>query len=74
VRETTQVEGLLGAVYPLAEEVHRALLGAVFPLTRKQIVWIAHENEAPDTLLSLLSALPEGRFGLDEVTRLLSEG
>ncbi|MCE9666875.1 DUF2795 domain-containing protein [Myxococcus stipitatus] len=49
--------------------LHEALDGAVFPLSREELVWVARENEAPATVLSLLGALPPGEFAsLDAVT------
>ncbi|MCP3105424.1 DUF2795 domain-containing protein [Myxococcus sp. K15C18031901] len=42
--------------------LHEALGGAVFPLTREELSWVARENEASATVLSLLAALPPGEF------------
>ncbi len=57
-------------VYPLAQQVNEALAGAVFPLLPRQLVWVALQNEAPATLVSLLSGLAPRRFGsVDEVIR-----
>ena len=49
-------------VHPLAGEVARALRGAIFPAERTSLVHVARENEAPRTLLTLLSGLPNRRF------------
>jgi hypothetical protein len=45
-----------------AHDVPAALAGAVFPLSAEQLVRVARENEAPGTLLTLLSALPRRSF------------
>ncbi len=49
-------------VHPLAGEVARALRGALFPADRTALVHVARENEAPRTLLTLLSGLPNRRY------------
>ena len=36
--------------------------GAVFPLSVEQLVWLARENEAPASVLTVLSGLPRGAF------------
>ncbi|RKH19994.1 DUF2795 domain-containing protein [Corallococcus praedator] len=46
----------------LAHSLQQALQGAVFPLTAEQLTWVARENEAPSHVVSLLGALPRGRF------------
>jgi len=54
--------------FPLAKQVSEALLGALFPLRRDLLVWVARENEAPPTLVSLFSGLPDRVYrSLDEV-------
>lgn len=61
-------------LYPLAEQVSRALDGAVFPLTRAQLLRVALENEAPTTLVTLFYGLPNRVFRtLDGVQRDLEE-
>jgi Protein of unknown function (DUF2795) len=45
-----------------AHDVPAALAGAVFPLSAEQLVRVARENEAPGSLLTLLSALPRRSF------------
>jgi hypothetical protein len=63
-----QVEG----VYPLAKEVSDALEGTIFPATLDVLVWVARENEAPRTVISLLYTLPRRSFAsLDEVQAML---
>lgn len=49
-------------VSPLDSSLQLALRGAVFPLSVQQLVWLARENEAPASVLTLLSALPGGVF------------
>ncbi len=57
---------------PSAHDVPGALLGAVFPLSAEQLVRVARENEAPASLLTLLSALPRRRFeSVEAVARTL---
>jgi uncharacterized protein DUF2795 len=66
--EPDELEEALGPVYPLARQVASALDGAIYPLTRRQLVLVARNNEAPKTLLSLLEGLPDSHFrSLDEV-------
>jgi hypothetical protein len=58
----------------LAQSLQQALRGAVFPLTAEQLTWVARENEAPAHVLSLLGALPRGRFpSVDTVARVLGD-
>ncbi|XXF75812.1 DUF2795 domain-containing protein [Myxococcaceae bacterium GXIMD 01537] len=65
-------EGREGQSFPLAQPLDAALRGAVFPLSAEQLVRVARENEAPATVLSLLSALPSRQYpSLDGVTRAL---
>ena len=45
------------------QALQQALRGAVFPLSVEQLVWLARENEASASVLSLLSGLPRGSFG-----------
>ena len=40
----------------------QALRGAVFPLSGDQLVWLARENEASASVLTLLSHLPRVSF------------
>ncbi|MFL5321694.1 MAG: DUF2795 domain-containing protein [Myxococcaceae bacterium] len=56
------VDRALATMRPLDEDLSKALLGAIFPLDRSEIVAIARENEAPGTLLTLLSSLQDGPF------------
>jgi hypothetical protein len=64
----------VGPVHPLAGEVTRALSGVLYPAEREALVHVARENEAPRTLLSLLSSLPDRRFVAQaEVVRALEE-
>lgn len=61
-------------LYPLAEQVSRALQGAVFPLTRAQLVLVARENEAPSTLLTLFYGVPNRAYRtLDGVQRAVED-
>lgn len=61
-------------VHPLAREVVRALEGAVYPLSRAHLLLLARENEAPDLILTRLSALPNRLFESEaEVTELVDE-
>ena len=46
----------------LKQSLEGALRGAVFPLSGRQLIWLARENDAPASLLTLLSALPGGSF------------
>jgi hypothetical protein len=62
VQGVSELEERVGPPLPLAQSLHQALLGAVFPLTAEELTWVARENEAPPTVLSLLGALPRGRF------------
>lgn len=72
--QTPVLEMPAATPHPLAGEVDAALRGAVFPLLRDELVWIARENEAPRMLVSLMSALPDQRYGSqDAVVRLLEE-
>jgi hypothetical protein len=59
---TTDLEKTVEGMAPLAQEVSRALEGAVYPLEPSRVVWVARENEAPPTLLSLLSVLRRTRY------------
>ena len=69
------VEGVVAQVHPLAKQVSDALLGAVFPLKRDHLVWVARENEAPQTLVSMIAGLPARIFAsLEDVQRTLDEG
>ncbi len=47
----------------LKRTLQDALRGAVYPLSDRQLVWLARENDAPASLLTLLSGLPGGSFG-----------
>lgn len=59
-------EGTLGPhdlmPQPLLPELSRALEGAVFPLSRSDLIRVARENEAPDTLLTLLEGVPDRTY------------
>ena len=45
------------------------------PLTAEQLSWVARENEAPPVMLTLLGALPRGRFAsVDDVAVALQQG
>lgn len=69
-----ELEEMVHHVHPLAQQVSDALLGAVFPLWRGQLVRVARENEAPATLLTLLSQLPDVCYpSLAEVQEALDE-
>lgn len=69
-----EVEPKAGGASPLAEPVSTALGGAVYPLDRDELIWVARENEAPKTVLALLSSLPPRRFrSLDDVQRAIQE-
>ena len=46
----------------LTRDVSGALAGAIFPLSPEQLLRVARENEAPGTVLTLLSALPRRSF------------
>jgi hypothetical protein len=71
--DMTSLEVEIGPTFPLAEEISRSLAGAVFPLSRQQVIWVARENDAPKTLLSLLHLLPDQMVrSLDEVEQLLA--
>lgn len=62
VQGVSELEERVGQPLPLAQSLHQALLGAVFPLTAEELTWVARENEAPPTVLSLLGVLPRGSF------------
>ena len=65
-----ELERREGQAFPLTALVEQALQGAVYPLGGRQLVQVARENEAPPTILTLLSALPERAFAsLDDVAR-----
>jgi hypothetical protein len=72
-----EVEPSVAPVVPavsLAHSLQQALLGAVFPLSAEQLVWVARENDAPSHVVSLLGALPRGRFpSVDTVAHALSD-
>lgn len=51
------LEKSLGSLHPLARQLSDALEGAVFPLTRRELVLVARENEAPPMLLTLIGGL-----------------
>lgn len=51
------LEKSLGRLHPLARQLSDALQGAVYPLTRRELLLVARENEAPPMLLTLLSGL-----------------
>ncbi|HLL52209.1 MAG TPA: DUF2795 domain-containing protein [Myxococcaceae bacterium] len=75
VATAADVERDVGQVYPLAKQVSEALMGAVFPLRRDHVVWVARENEASPTLLTLISALPDRTYrSLDEVQEAVDQG
>ena len=58
----------------LARSVSDALAGAVYPLDRDQLIWVARENEAPQTVIAHLASLPPRRFrSLDDVQRAIDE-
>lgn len=73
--DATDLEAkLAGGLYPLARQVSEALVGAVYPLARRELVWVARENEAPATLLTLLSDLKAGPYlSLADVQEALEE-
>ena len=52
----------IGLEPSLDQSLHQALRGAVFPLSVQQLVWLARENEAPASVLTLLSGLPAKMF------------
>lgn len=62
VEGVSELESRVGQPLPLAQSLQQALLGAVFPLSAEELTWVARENEAPPTVLSLLSVLPRGSF------------
>ncbi len=62
VEGVSELESRVGQPLPLAQSLHQALLGAVFPLTAEELTWVARENEASPTVLSLLGVLPRGSF------------
>ena len=65
-----ELEREAGQPFPMASLVNEALLGAVFPLGARQLVQVARENEAPSTVLTLLSALAERAYAsLDDVAQ-----
>lgn len=69
-----ELEEMVSRVHPLAQQVSEVLLGAVFPLWRLQLLRVARENEAPPTLLTLLSQLPDACYAsLAEVQEALDE-
>ncbi|WP_164017402.1 DUF2795 domain-containing protein [Pyxidicoccus trucidator] len=68
------LEARVGQPLPLAQSLHEALLGAVFPLTAEELTWVARENEAPPTVLSLLGGLPRGHFASLDAVALALEG
>jgi hypothetical protein len=69
-----ELEQAIGPTYPLARQVSEALAGAVYPLTRGHLVWVARENDAPATLLTLLSNLVDRSYrSLDEVEEQLDQ-
>ncbi len=69
-----EAESKAGGEHPVAKPVSDALGGAVYPLTRDELIWVARENEAPSTVLSLLSSLPPRRFrSLDDVQRAIDD-
>ncbi|MFP2911895.1 DUF2795 domain-containing protein [Pyxidicoccus sp. 3LFB2] len=70
----SELESRVGQPLPLAQSLHEALLGAVFPLTAEELTWVARENEAPPTVLTLLGALPRGRFASVDAVALALEG
>ena len=51
------------SVTPGEVALSEALQGAVFPLSSRQLVWLARENDASASLLSLLSALTGSAYG-----------
>ncbi len=55
--------GPIEVSFPLARQLSDALLGAVYPLQPNELSLVARENEAPATLVTLLSGLPPRRFG-----------
>ncbi len=55
-------DAMTADVHPLAGDVTRALSGLVFPADRRELLFVARENEAPRTLMSLFAALPHRRF------------
>lgn len=60
--------------HPAEKPVSDALGGAVYPLTRDQLIWVARENEAPSTVVALLSSLPPRRFrSVDDVQQAIDE-
>jgi hypothetical protein len=75
VQGVSELETRVGQPQPLAQPLHQALMGAVFPLTAEQLSWVARENEAPPVMLTLLGALPRGRFAsVDDVALALAQG
>lgn len=74
VQGVSELETRAGPPLPLAQSLHQALQGAVFPLTAEQLTWVARENEAPPVMLTLLGALPRGRFAsVDDVAVALEQ-
>jgi hypothetical protein len=51
------------SVTPGEVALSEALQGAVFPLSCRQLVWLARENDASSSLLSLLSSLTGPAYG-----------
>ncbi|AGC44387.1 hypothetical protein MYSTI_03071 [Myxococcus stipitatus DSM 14675] len=74
VQGVSELEARVGPPLPLTQSLQKALLGAVFPLTAEELTWVARENEAPSSVLSLLGSLPQGRFSsMDAVTSALEQ-
>lgn len=55
------IEKSLQGLHPLARPLSEALVGAVYPLSGRELILVARENDAPSTLLTLLSGLQEAR-------------
>lgn len=52
-----ELESRLGSLHPLARQLSDALQGAVYPLSRRELVLVARENDAPGMVLTLLEGL-----------------
>lgn len=74
VQGVSELEARVGPPLPLSQSLQTALLGAVFPLTAEELTWVARENEAPSSVLSLLGSLPQGLFSsMDAVSAALGQ-
>lgn len=69
------LENKLEGLHPLARPLSDALKGAVYPLVRRELVLVARENDAPATLLTLISGMRRAGpyLSLAEVQEALDE-